>query len=153
MDRVRENSWKKPRIPASDVIESIVAEAYGHPLPIEDMRPFVIPKKYHDELLKYFREAELDKSPWQDDELGTVRIRFVGGRSVRICWFWAGQGDRLHFSFSGMRYVATGKRFAKDETLKVDAFVRRINRIEVFHEDGTSVPMWLPSPKQAREGR
>jgi hypothetical protein len=46
-----------------------------------------------------------------------------------------------------MRYRATGKRFAKDETLEVDAFVRRINRIEVFHEDGKSVPMWLPSPK------
>jgi len=145
--RMREDSWKKPAIPASDVIESIVTEAYGHPLSIEDVRPFVIPKKYHDQLLKRFREAELDESPWQDDELGTIRIRLVGGRSLRICWFLAGQGNRLHFSFCGTRFVATGERFAKDETLKMDAFVRRINRIEVFHKDGETLPLWLPSHK------
>ena len=95
--RMREDSWIKPKIPSSDVIESIVAETYGHPLPIEDVGPFVIPKKYCDELLNRFREAELDKSPWQHDELGTIRIRFVGGRSIRICWFWEGQGARLRF--------------------------------------------------------
>ncbi len=153
VERMRKHSWKKLDLPPPpEQIDSIIAEAYGHPLPIEDVRPFVIPKKYHEKLLKYFREAELDKSPWQDDELGTIRIRFVGGTSIRICWFWAGQGCRLHFSYYGMRYVATGKRFAKDETLEVDAFVRRINRIEVFHEDGNSVPMWFPTPKPVLEG-
>jgi hypothetical protein len=152
VERERQDSWKKPRLPPPDEIDSIIAEAYGNPLPVEDVRPFVVPKKYHDKLLKYFRKAELDKSPWTDDELGTIRIRFVGGRSMRICWFWAGQGNRLSFSYYGMRCMATGKRFAKDETLEVDAFVRRINRIEVFHEDGNSEPMWFPTPKPVAEG-
>lgn len=154
VERMRQQSWKRPRLPEPKEIDSVTAEAYSHFLPVADVQPFVVPKKYYDDLLKHFRDAELDRiSDTLDEELGSIRIRLVGGRSIRICWFWAGQGDRLCFSWCGMRYRATGERFAKDETLAVDAFVRRINRIEVLHEDGTSVPIRLPNRKSVREDR
>ena len=119
---MREDSWIKPKIPSSDVIESIVAETYGHPLPIEDVGPFVILKKYCDELLNRFREAELDKSPWQRDELGQSESGLlVEGRSASAGF---GKGKDWPASLTaGMRYVATGTRFSKDETLAVDSLV------------------------------
>ena len=148
-ERERQQSWKKPQIPELEDIESITAEAYSNILPIANDPPFLVPKRYYVDLLKHFRDAELDKiaSPWHE-ELGTIRIALVGGRSTRICWFWEGQGYRLCFSCCGMRYTTTGERFAKDETLAIDSFVRRTYRIEVLHEDGGSEPMWWPTSEQ-----
>jgi hypothetical protein len=153
-ERVRQESWKKPRIPGPKDIESITAEAYSNILPVADVPPFVLPKKYYSDLLHHFRDAEPDRiASTVSEELGTIRIALVGGRSVRICWFWSGQGDRLCFSWCGMRYRATGARFAKDETLAVDSLVRRIYQVEVLHKDGNSEPIWWPSQGRARDGR
>jgi hypothetical protein len=134
-EKIRRESWKKPQIPQLGHIESIIAEAYCHPLPVSDIAPFAVPKKYYRELLKHLGDAELDKiASSESQELGTMRIAMVGGRSIRICWFWAGHKDRLCFSWCGMRYRAVGKRFAADETLELDAMVRRIHKKEVLHE-------------------
>jgi hypothetical protein len=142
IERMRQQSWKKPKYLEPENIESITAEAYSHFLPVADVPPFVVPKKYYGDLLKHFQDAELDKiADPLNEELGTIRMGLVGGRSIRICWFWSGQGDRLCFSWCGMRYRATGDRFAKDETLAIDSLVRRIYRIEVMHEDGKSEPI------------
>lgn len=120
-----------PLIPSNEAVESIVVEANGHPLPfVEDISPFEVPRNYFDRVLSPFRDAnsEIDKfANIEQQELGSARIKFFGGRSVRISWFWAGHKDRMSFSYSGIRYRTTGKRFASDETLAFDATVRRIH--------------------------
>ena len=134
--RARAEGWTKHTIPPLEHIESITAESYSHPLPVADIAPFSVPKKYYRELLSRFVEAEPDKlASSESQELGTLRISLVGGRSVRICWFWAGHKDRLCFSWCGMRYRAIGNRLAADETLDLDAMVRRIHKKDVLHEN------------------
>jgi hypothetical protein len=135
-DRKREDRWKRPEMPALRDIDSLTAEAYCYLLPmIYDIAPFTVPKKYYRELLKQFENAELDKrASIEDEEMGTLLIRLVGGRCMRICWFWAGQKCRLRFSWCGMRYRAVGPCFANDETLSLDAMVRHIHKKEVLHE-------------------
>jgi hypothetical protein len=139
--RVNDGDSKRPPIPEVEAIESIVAEAYSHPLPIADVKPFNIPKKDWHNLLAYLRQAERDDSRWPpQEEIGSARIVLVGGRSVRICWFWHGQGGRLSFTCDGLRYTTVGERFAKDETLTLDASVRKVYNREVLHTDERSAP-------------
>lgn len=131
-----ERSTAQPRnikalVPSNDAVESIVVESNGHPVPfVEDISPFEVPRKYFDSVLSPFRDvdSEIDKfANIEQQELGSARVKFFGGRSVRISWFWSGHKDRMSFSYSGIRYRTTGKRFASDETLAFDATVRRIH--------------------------
>lgn len=118
----------RPPIPELDAIESISAESYGHPFLLGDTGSFVVPRARSERLLAWFRGATIDTAAWcEDDELGTMRIKLVGGRAIRICWFWAGHGAHLSFSCGGIRYRRTGPKESKDETLAFDAAVRLIH--------------------------
>lgn len=127
--RITEHSLK-PSVPANEAIESIFVEANGHPLPfLEDIALFELPRKYFDKVLTPFRNVDLEidnSANLEHPELGSARIKYFGGRSVRVSWFWSGHKDRLSFSYSGIRYRTAGKRFATDETLTFDATIRQI---------------------------
>jgi hypothetical protein len=143
--------WRKerenPKFPEPNEVASIEAEAYGHPMRpyAPDIKPFAVPKKYYGKLLNFFRHAELDEEPDpSENEVGTMLIFAEGCGYVRVCWFWGRPYGRLHFSYRGIRYRATGARFAKDEIPAMDVYVRWIHQIEVLHEDGGVEPCSRP---------
>lgn len=129
----KRKTMNTPSIPALDEIESITAAAYSHvhfPL-VKDISAFRVPASYHHKLLDYFRNAELDSHASQaHEEFGTMQIRLNGGGTLRLCWFWTGQGARLSFSCAGIRYRTAGPKFADDETLEFDSIIRQISEKE-----------------------
>ncbi|HEX3657247.1 MAG TPA: hypothetical protein VHV55_15775 [Pirellulales bacterium] len=109
-------------------IDLMLAECYSHPLPVPGVKQFVVPRRYYAQILDHFRDARPDSTPkLLKAEIGTIRIIDKGGCSVRVCWFWEAHFGRMSFSYNGMRYLASGKKFGNDETLAFDALIRRIN--------------------------
>jgi hypothetical protein len=120
----------RPRIPAADQVARMRAEAYAHPFSpsMHDIGPFDVPPERYDDILRYFRIASLDRRApsAMPQEIGTILVTTKNNAMFRICWFWEGKGTRLAFSWSGVRYCATGDRFAFDETLFLDRVLRHI---------------------------
>jgi hypothetical protein len=125
---IRQQSVRKPKIPAAAGVGKMIAEAYAHPLPAQDIGPFEVPNRHFEQILQHFHNAEIDSEPsLAGQELGTARLIFPHGATVRICWFWVGHKGRMYFSYGGIRYRTVGTKFADDETLAFDALIRKIH--------------------------
>jgi hypothetical protein len=155
-----EKDWHDPGLPEPKdykFIKSITVESRSCPFPGPDVGPFELPRKYYDEVLGYFRAAELDKSPNPaDHELGTMKINYDVGNYDRICWFWNGGGARLAFSWRGVRYVIVGELFAGDEAMMFNGVTRLIHKKEVLHEKDVEIPRksaYKPPNEKRKRGR
>jgi len=120
-----------PKIPVAADVKRMTAEGYNHFFypNVPNIDPFDVPPEYYEELLRFFRNAELDEDvpSVRSFELGSLRILTKDGETIRICWFWAGQYSRLEFSWKGIRYRSKGNPFSDDETVTVDIKVREIH--------------------------
>jgi hypothetical protein len=127
-DKRRQVLMRTAYVPDVDAIDSMSAEAYGHPVLMDNVGPFVVPRAEYENILKHLRKSEIHTSAWTgNQEVGTIRIDLKGGTTVRYCWFWMGKKGRLSFSYGGIRYRTIGERFADDETLAIDALIREIH--------------------------
>jgi hypothetical protein len=117
-------------VPDPASAERIVVEAYGNPWPtLPDVGPFELPRGAYGKFLDFFRQpAKRDDSTGavDDQELGTARIVLQHRRSVRLCWFYAGNDRHFSFSCEGVRYRSTAA-FPNDQALALDAVVRDLH--------------------------
>ena len=104
----------------------MTAECYAHVLSpfIKDTPRFTVPREDYERVLSYFRDSGLDPEPWPNDqELGTIRFVYKGGRAIRICWFWTGHKGPMTFTWAGIRYHTTFVNLSDDATLVFDSAI------------------------------
>jgi hypothetical protein len=83
---------KQPFIPDPDDIARMRADVYQNPIGKPDIEGFDIPQEKAAEVVKFFRDAEIDHNPYGDTyELGTIRFHMKGG----ACFDTAGTGSHL----------------------------------------------------------